>query len=762
MRQEAPEDLEIAVPDPGSTGTQESPFEPYPDPRFFFRGRAPLSAMAALEPALHEGRGCLVVTGEPGAGKTSLVAHLLGQIERNDLIVGRIDGARLKTDDLLQEVGVVFGLPLSDADIRQRIARFLIDQAQLGKRLLLVIDDAQDLREDCFRALCWLAVLQWQGRTLLQVLLIGQPGLEPLLSHAELEPLRRNVALWHDQQALAPEEIGPYIKHRLSVAGRPDDPLFTETAVARIHRLTGGLPARINLLCRDLLRQAEQDGKSQIEDDDVDAVGLALTDRLGVLPEPQVPAEAPAVESCEPDEAMGERRQRIDLFPEEVYQRPKRWRTVALIAVVFVVGAFALLLAVQLSNVQPRLAELERLLEEERAEKESLSEKVADLTRERRALIAGQQQREIERAELATERDKLSARVYSLERSLGQQTPEPQGDAQALATLRAEIAGLRAQNDELAQALSAAKADQQASEKRAADAQNALRETRESITEARETLDSQKREVDRLNQQLFQLSESPPKTPAAPRPRPEPEQPGAETSTAAKVPAEAPPPEAAEAEAPKAEVPKAEPGDSVATEAATGPGGQTHVALSRAAGGPAEFLERLGGEVVSLYRSGSYGADERRRRLQSLLSEHIDLGGFTREILGQRWQSADAGQRAEYLALVENYLFNPFVRFLENDGVRQLKVVKAGPVKDSESIVTTRLETQSGDAREVMWKIRQNGGSFQAVDLLAQGVSILGTFQSELKSYASSQGVDALLKTLRSLQQQSGGNATGN
>lgn len=169
--------------------------------------------------------------------------------------------------------------------------------------------------------------------------------------------------------------------------------------------------------------------------------------------------------------------------------------------------------------------------------------------------------------------------------------------------------------------------------------------------------------------------------------------------------------------------------------------------------GPAEFLEDLSGKFMQIYQSSGVGSGERQRLLRDLLHESVDLSKMSKSILGSQWQRADAGERARYVALVEGYLFKPLIRALEGEGVRGMRIVNTGPANESGTLVTTRLETLSGKAHTLGWRIQERDNAFKAVDLRAQGVSLFNVYESELESYAARNGVIALLETLESRDQ---------
>ncbi|RIK95434.1 MAG: ATPase [Proteobacteria bacterium] len=233
------------------------PFQLTPDPRFYFDSSTHRKAMAYLTYGLNQGEGFIIVTGEIGAGKTTLVGHLFDELDRDRYVASKVVTTQLNADDTLRMVASGFGLPTEGADkatLLQRIESFLRGQARSGKRALLIIDEAQNLPKGALEELRMLSNFQDSGRALLQSFLLGQPefrdkwALDP-----DLEQLRQRVIATHHLSTMTAEETEHYIRHRMELVGWQGDPEFTADAFQAIFEYTGGLPRKLNTLCSRIL-----------------------------------------------------------------------------------------------------------------------------------------------------------------------------------------------------------------------------------------------------------------------------------------------------------------------------------------------------------------------------------------------------------------------------------------------------------------------------------------------------------------------------
>lgn len=237
-------------------GLKREPFSIAPDPRYLFMSERHREALAHLLYGVGGGGGFVLLTGEIGAGKTTVCRCFLEQIPRR-CNVAYIFNPKLTVLELLQSVCQEFRIPLEGLDpstatvkaYLDRLNEFLLRTHSVGQNNVLIIDEAQNLSSDVLEQLRLLTNLETSERKLLQIILIGQPELRDMLALPELEQLAQRVIARFHLEALSEAETAQYIEHRLGVAGLKQGKLFDAEAVHRIHQCTRGVPRRINLLC---------------------------------------------------------------------------------------------------------------------------------------------------------------------------------------------------------------------------------------------------------------------------------------------------------------------------------------------------------------------------------------------------------------------------------------------------------------------------------------------------------------------------------
>ena len=232
------------------------PFQLTPDHRFFFGSTEHKKAMAFLEYGIAQREGFVVVTGEIGAGKTTLVEQLLATLDPNEHVAGRVVTTQLGGHDMLRMIAAAFGMPaegLEKATLINKLAKFFSDLQASGKRPLVIVDESQSLTTEALEELRMLSNLSGGMGALFQGILLGQPEFRTTLAGPNLTQFRQRVIASCHLSGLGEEDTRRYIEHRLSQVGWSGDPHFSEGAFLEIHRRTDGIPRRINSLCSRLL-----------------------------------------------------------------------------------------------------------------------------------------------------------------------------------------------------------------------------------------------------------------------------------------------------------------------------------------------------------------------------------------------------------------------------------------------------------------------------------------------------------------------------
>jgi general secretion pathway protein A len=285
-------------------GLSDRPFQLTPDARFYFDSRTHKKAMAYLGYGLAQGEGFIVVTGEVGAGKSTLVAHLLATIDRERLNAISLVSTQVEGDDMLRLVGQGLGLGsegVAKAQMLDRIEQRLGEEARAGKRTLLIVDEAQNLPVSALEELRMLSNFSVQGHALIQTFLLGQPEFRDRLSEEGLEQLRQRVIATHHLEPMEANEVEPYFVHRLAVAGWQGRPGFGPEAAAAVYRHTGGVPRKVNQLASRLLLYAAMEQLDTIDADAVETVAADMAaDRPQAREERVLPLRGAAVPHSAP------------------------------------------------------------------------------------------------------------------------------------------------------------------------------------------------------------------------------------------------------------------------------------------------------------------------------------------------------------------------------------------------------------------------------------------------------------------------------
>ncbi len=238
-------------------GLSGRPFQLTPDPQFYFESVSHKKAMSYLGYGLNQGEGFIVITGEVGAGKSTLVAHLMERIDPAALTVAQVVTSALDGEELIHVVAQSFGLPIEGKDkagALGAIERFLQDEARAGRRCLLVVDECQNLDFTALEELRMLSNFQLGSHPLLQSLLLGQPEFRRTLAHhPDLDQLRQRIIASHHLDALNAGEVEHYIRHRLEQVEWQGRPAIAEGLLPVLFDATGGIPRRVNQVMNRLL-----------------------------------------------------------------------------------------------------------------------------------------------------------------------------------------------------------------------------------------------------------------------------------------------------------------------------------------------------------------------------------------------------------------------------------------------------------------------------------------------------------------------------
>lgn len=269
-------------------GLSDKPFQLNPDPSFYYGSKEHRRAMAYLDYGLHKNEGFIVVTGEVGAGKTTVVRNLLNKLDAEKVVAAQVVTTQLNADDTLRMVAASFGLRvtnMSKSEMLLSIEAFLLKLSLQGKRGLLIVDEAQNLTPQAIEELRMLSNYQLETHALLQSFLIGQPEFRRMLESPEMLQLRQRVIAGCHIGPLDRDETRAYIEHRLSHVGWHNDPNFEPTAYEAIFEASDGIPRRINTVCDRLLLSGYLAGKHVISAEDVKEAAREIQDETRSPPD---------------------------------------------------------------------------------------------------------------------------------------------------------------------------------------------------------------------------------------------------------------------------------------------------------------------------------------------------------------------------------------------------------------------------------------------------------------------------------------------
>ena len=257
---------------------QEQPFRLTPDPDFLYWSKQHARAKAYMESTIWLADGFVVITGEIGSGKTTLLQSFLSELEE-DVVYAVVSQTQLTPTEFLQAVLTEFGFKPFDkakVELLDMLNMFLIEQYSNGKKVVLIVDEAQNLSKKVLEEVRLLSGIETHKEKVLRIILAGQPELKDTLDSPSLQQLVQRVRLRFHIGPLDSDEMREYINHRLAVAGHAGRDLFDDSAFDILHRYTGGVPRLINTLCDTALLCAFADEKDSVTKDEVEAAVAEL------------------------------------------------------------------------------------------------------------------------------------------------------------------------------------------------------------------------------------------------------------------------------------------------------------------------------------------------------------------------------------------------------------------------------------------------------------------------------------------------------
>jgi general secretion pathway protein A len=282
-------------------GLKENPFNVNPDPRYLYLTPNTQEALACLTYGIETRKGFILLTGEVGTGKTTLINKLLEWLHKERVFTAFVFNPRLSVSQFLDFMMADFGIPCESNQKGQmllKLNQWLLDRYQAGERAVLVVDEAQNLSPQMLEEIRLLTNLETSTEKLLQIVLAGQPELEQKLNQPQLRQLRQRITLRAKTRQLTIEETQGYIQERMRIAGAENPDIFSPEAVAAVHRYARGIPRVTNLLCEHALVSSFVDQKNPVPAEIVEEVArdfdLHIVDPLAQTP-PPAPAPALAI-----------------------------------------------------------------------------------------------------------------------------------------------------------------------------------------------------------------------------------------------------------------------------------------------------------------------------------------------------------------------------------------------------------------------------------------------------------------------------------
>jgi len=248
-------------------GLHSSPFNVNPDPRFLFATSHTEEALSCLTYGIQSRKGFVLLTGEVGTGKTTLLNKLMEWLRQQRVSTAFVFNSRMNVPEFLDYMMADFGIPCesqSKSHILQKLNHWLLERYRAGETAVLIVDEAQNLSDEVLEEIRLLTNLETASEKLLQIVLVGQPELDLKLRQPNLRQLRQRVMLRAKTQPLTRPEMDAYVKQRLAVAGAVESTIFDDEALALVHHYSGGIPRVVNLICDHCLIHAFVEGQASV------------------------------------------------------------------------------------------------------------------------------------------------------------------------------------------------------------------------------------------------------------------------------------------------------------------------------------------------------------------------------------------------------------------------------------------------------------------------------------------------------------------
>src|SRR6202140_4378145 len=276
---------------------KENPFNVNPDPRYLFLTRSTQEALACLTYGIETRKGFILLTGEVGTGKTTLLNKLLGWLHQENVATAFVFNPRLSVSQFFDFMMADFGIPCESnmkSQVLIKLNQWLLDRYQAGERAVLIVDEAQNLSPQMLEEIRLLTNLETSTEKLLQIVLAGQPELDQKLNQPQLRQLRQRITLRAKTRQLTLDETRGYIEERLRIAGAENTDIFSPESIVAVHRYARGIPRVTNLLCEHALVSAFVDQKNPVPPEIIEEVAHDF--ELDTIdPTAKTPPPAPAV-----------------------------------------------------------------------------------------------------------------------------------------------------------------------------------------------------------------------------------------------------------------------------------------------------------------------------------------------------------------------------------------------------------------------------------------------------------------------------------